>query len=122
MTEPTNEQVERVARAMFSVKYKDLPWPKHPGNAELADLYLQQARAAIAAMPGWQPLKTMPLNTPMLILLSEATPQHVGRGSAPLCRVMVGDMQERDRPFMTGPNGETVLATHWQPLPSPPEN
>jgi len=104
------DQVERVARAMFSVKYKDLPWPKHPGNAELADLYLQQARAAIAAMQQWQPISTAPRDGTNILTfsLNYCSVRYWGEGE---------DGDDAWQPRIRG-----VFPTHWMPLSELPEN
>lgn len=69
-------------------------------------------------MIDWQPIETAPKKTPILMCLrAPAFQQAVGPSVD--CQVVVGDMWG-DEPFVSGPNGEMVEATHWMPLPEPP--
>lgn len=141
-----DDTVERVARAIrlaYCGKGAAGAWEKMSDDLKLT--WREQARAAIAAlphleavdllneeivhlraeldaMPGWQPIEDVPLNTPILILLDEPHRQKVGRGFAPSVCVVVGDVQEADNPFILGPDGSTALAIRWQPLPPPPKD
>lgn len=71
-------------------------------------------------MAEWQPIETAPRDgTPILMFLATPSRQAVGFGQAPLVQIIIGDMWGSGS-YVTGPTGETVLVTHWMPLPEPP--
>lgn len=107
---------EAVARALLSIEgsWNDHEWEQLPPTVQ--QLFCEQARAAIAAMlPVWQPIETAPHNTRILLAWQD------------WCD---GSWSYEAGPYSTGerlPNGYSNVschgsATHWQPLPTPPEN
>lgn len=62
------DDIERVARAICEAQ--SYTYPK--GNPSLEEHWLKQARAAIAAMPGWQPIETAPKDGTWVIAATES--------------------------------------------------
>src|SRR3974390_2617997 len=107
----TDDMIERVARAIKSVSL--VPWERIEPRSQ-AD-YWFMARAAIAAMPGWQPIETAPKDGPTIIV---HRPNFDG-DYIPQVGIdwwmfrLDGDCWANSR--------ENCQPTHWIPLPEPPK-
>ena len=72
-------------------------------------------------MTDWRPMASAPRdNTPILLYLAVPSAQAVGTGGAPVVQIVIGDLYGPSN-YLTGITGETVLVTHWMPLPEPPK-
>jgi len=101
----TDDMIERVARAIKSVSL--VPWERIEPRSQ-AD-YWFMARAAIAAMPGWQPIETAPRDGTKFLGVTKS-----GRMKVDWFDVTLSVSQFAHE---RGDNGYT----HWMPLPEPPK-
>jgi hypothetical protein len=127
---PTDEQVERVARAIWAVSFRpdtdDNSWDGQGVSDETRDGVREEARAAIAAMgaalppqgDGWQDIASAPRDGTLCLFFAP------GRNKAKYIERAKRQMTVVDAFSPQWVNGKYQLPenpyTHWRPLPAPP--
>lgn len=69
----------------------------------------------------WQPIETAPRDgTPILMFVRTPPPSVLTGAGIPF---VIGELwhSEDEEVEIVGPFGEVAIATHWMPLPSPPQ-
>lgn len=135
MTNTPDEQVERVARAIYESKENSSGW-QNTFNATRV-LYRGYARAAIAATPpfprrtapqdGWQDIATAPRDGTRVMLWMEPTPDPRYISNDPAQSVIASYVVWSERSKREGMRDGwswygpvRCHPTHWRPLPAPP--
>lgn len=119
----TDDVVERVAKAFGASMYGDgRPWGSFDEREQ--DALRRGARAAIAAMRGWEPIKTAPRDGTKVDLWMKIDASPMSMGWSDEFRVPEAWF-EVDRWFHYRERGAksellTRYITHWMPLHDPP--
>ena len=125
MTDTTPE-IEAVAKAIyvadFSPEASPMTWADAPKGTKQHSI--KMARAAIAAMPGWQPIETAPTKGRIML----------HRPTSGMSEPDIGDFDndcyaKKPRPYWSSERRwmgvswcRTHTPTHWMPLPKPPKD
>jgi hypothetical protein len=111
--------VERVARAIWTVRDKRFPdrvRRPEPDKLDMASgawsMVMEDARAAIAAMPGWMPIESAPRDQMFIWAYRRDGKWSVGLAY----RNVSGGWSDA-----YGHSDAPQYATHWRPLQAPPE-
>jgi hypothetical protein len=113
--------IERVAKAHYEKYFEglipnlELPWKDIP--ADHKDRLIDAAKAAIAAMPGWEPIATAPKDgRPVLLAVTEDPPGFVAEG---YCQTDRDTWYAANTHYTDYTDGQ-LFPSHWMPLPEAP--
>ena len=127
-----SEMIEKVALAICKSRTCEggscCQWPANRGRVNCnakQGAYDEAARAAIEAMPGWQPIETAPKDGSAVMIYGPQAGEISGPSDLPcICLASwtgQGDYEGFEWSTLDGDYYTVwVKPTHWQPMPAPP--